>query len=222
MIFISRFRFFFFFYYHTQGILEHRSNFTYFDNNWLCFCFVFPGFRGKQCEENIDDCLGHHCQNNATCIDDVNRYNCMCPPTFTGEMCSDDLDECALRPSVCQNGATCTNTHGGFSCICVNGWTGPDCSKNIDDCAGAACFNGATCIDRVGSFYCRCTPGKTGKPGSINRHTENSSNPLKEHSRNCFFNIFHFAFNHLTGLDSCHKFVILFNFHFKKKKHKIF
>ncbi|ERL92058.1 hypothetical protein D910_09380 [Dendroctonus ponderosae] len=119
-------------------------------------------FRGPNCEENIDDCPGHQCQNGATCIDGVDSYTCQCPSTYTGRYCEQDVDECANRPSPCQNGATCTNSIGGFSCICVNGWTGLDCSVNIDDCAGAACFNGATCIDRVGSFYCRCTPGKTG------------------------------------------------------------
>lgn len=124
--------------------------------------FFQSGFRGANCDENIDDCPGHQCQNGATCIDGINSYTCQCPSTYTGHYCGQDVDECSLRPSVCQNGATCTNSVGGYSCICVNGWTGPDCSVNIDDCAGAACFNGATCIDRVGSFYCRCTPGKTG------------------------------------------------------------
>lgn len=132
---------------------------------WLMHVAMFAytaGYRGKNCEENIDDCPGNLCLNGATCVDDINRYSCLCPPTYMGELCEQDVDECGQRPSVCQNGATCTNSIGGFSCICVNGWAGPDCSVNIDDCAGAACFNGATCIDRVGSFYCRCTPGKTG------------------------------------------------------------
>ena len=128
------------------------------------------GYRGKNCEENIDDCPGNLCQNGATCVDDINRYSCLCPPTYMGELCEQDVDECGQRPSVCQNGATCTNSIGGFSCICVNGWAGPDCSVNIDDCAGAACFNGATCIDRVGSFYCRCTPGKTGMSNVCSTH----------------------------------------------------
>lgn len=122
--------------------------------------FLYLGFTGTNCQENINDCPGHLCQNGATCVDGVNSYTCQCPPSFTGPYCNQDVDECALRPSVCKNGATCTNTHGGFSCICVNGWTGSDCSENIDDCAGAACFNGATCHDRVGSFFCQCAPGK--------------------------------------------------------------
>jgi hypothetical protein len=143
---------------------------TYFICQCVCVYFgntCAAGYRGKNCEENIDDCPGNLCQNGATCVDDINRYSCRCPPTYMGELCEQDVDECGQRPSVCQNGATCTNSIGGFSCICVNGWAGPDCSVNIDDCAGAACFNGATCIDRVGSFYCRCTPGKTGKADQI-------------------------------------------------------
>lgn len=133
---------------------------------YKCDVFIYfwhAGFKGVNCETNIEDCLGNLCQNGGTCIDGINSYTCQCPPTFTGEFCETDVDECSVRPSVCQNGATCTNMVGGFSCICVNGWTGPDCSINIDDCASTACFNGATCIDRVGSFYCKCTPGKTGK-----------------------------------------------------------
>lgn len=128
------------------------------------FCFVFAtGFRGKNCEENIDDCIPHACLNGGSCVDGVNSYTCSCPAQWTGDSCEMDVDECAMRPSVCHNGATCTNSLGSYNCICVNGWTGQDCSVNIDDCAGAACFNGATCIDRVGSFHCQCTHGKTGK-----------------------------------------------------------
>lgn len=146
-------------------------------SNWLIrltnsIDIFFSGFRGQNCEENINDCPGHLCQNGATCVDGIKNYTCLCPSTYMGRFCEQDVDECSQRPSVCQNGATCTNSVGGYSCICVNGWTGPDCSININDCADAACFNGATCIDRVGSFYCKCTPGKTGKSKLVHVHLQ--------------------------------------------------
>lgn len=42
------------------------------------------GFTGQNCEENVDDCPGHGCQNGGTCVDGVNTYNCRCPPEWTG------------------------------------------------------------------------------------------------------------------------------------------
>lgn len=58
---------------------------------------ISPGYRGQNCEIDIDDCPGHLCQNGATCIDGLNSYTCECPPTFTGTLCESDVDECALR-----------------------------------------------------------------------------------------------------------------------------
>ncbi|KAI8429485.1 hypothetical protein MSG28_000120 [Choristoneura fumiferana] len=45
------------------------------------------GYRGQNCEIDIDDCPGNLCQNGATCIDELNTYSCECPPTFTGSLC---------------------------------------------------------------------------------------------------------------------------------------
>lgn len=58
---------------------------------------IVSGYRGQNCEINIDDCPGHNCQNGGTCIDGLNSYTCECPPTFTGEFCGSDVDECAMR-----------------------------------------------------------------------------------------------------------------------------
>ena len=44
-------------------------------------------FTGKKCDVNLDDCIAHACQNNGTCIDDVNGYICNCGYGFTGELC---------------------------------------------------------------------------------------------------------------------------------------
>lgn len=63
----------------------------------ISLTFFFTGFEGKNCEQNIDDCPGHLCQNGGTCVDAVNAYNCKCPPNFTGQFCENDVDECALK-----------------------------------------------------------------------------------------------------------------------------
>ncbi|KAG5847511.1 hypothetical protein ANANG_G00126820 [Anguilla anguilla] len=125
-------------------------------------CLCLPGFNGTKCENNVDDCPGHRCENGGTCLDGVNTYNCQCPPEWTGTFCTEDVDECRLQPNACQNGGTCSNSLRGYNCVCVNGWTGPDCSENIDDCREAACGVGSTCLDRVASFLCLCPVGKTG------------------------------------------------------------
>jgi len=56
------------------------------DNVCCCSCTCAGGFEGDRCETNIDDCPGHQCQNNATCLDGVDRYSCNCPPGFTGKL----------------------------------------------------------------------------------------------------------------------------------------
>lgn len=68
----------------------------------LCSSFFFAvaaalGYQGRNCEENVDDCASHLCQNGGTCIDGVNNYRCRCPPNFTGDYCHIDVDECATR-----------------------------------------------------------------------------------------------------------------------------
>lgn len=52
---------------------------------YTCSCDI--GFKGSNCDINIDDCVAHACQNNATCIDEVNAYSCSCDYDYTGELC---------------------------------------------------------------------------------------------------------------------------------------
>ena len=52
---------------------------------YLCTCSV--GFTGDNCDTDIDDCIAHACQNNASCQDEVNDYSCSCEYGFTGQMC---------------------------------------------------------------------------------------------------------------------------------------
>lgn len=46
-------------------------------------CECQKGWTGKNCDQNINDCLGQ-CQHDATCIDLVSDYYCACAPGYTG------------------------------------------------------------------------------------------------------------------------------------------
>lgn len=52
--------------------------------NFSFRCKCNNGFQGDRCETNIDDCKGHACMNNGSCIDLVEGYTCQCGPGYTG------------------------------------------------------------------------------------------------------------------------------------------
>ncbi|KAK2116956.1 hypothetical protein P7K49_003842 [Saguinus oedipus] len=45
---------------------------------------IAPG--GQRCEINPDDCEDNDCENNATCVDGINNYVCVCLPNYTGPL----------------------------------------------------------------------------------------------------------------------------------------
>ena len=42
---------------------------------------------------DIDECSSQPCQNNGTCINEINRYKCNCPNGFTGTQCKQGKNE---------------------------------------------------------------------------------------------------------------------------------
>ena len=61
---------------------------------------------------SVDPCL-----NGATCVDDIDSYQCLCVNGFSGKQCQLEIDECESDP--CQNGATCVNYVDSFVCTCM-------------------------------------------------------------------------------------------------------
>ena len=55
------------------------------DCTYVC---IFAGYRGDQCNRNIDECIELlPCQNGATCSDSPGSYICQCPLGFSGDNC---------------------------------------------------------------------------------------------------------------------------------------
>ena len=89
-------------------------------------CLCPPGWTGRKCTEEIDECLSNPCMGKVSnCFDYQNGYFCECQNGFVGENCEIDVDECASKP--CRDGAGCVNGRDLYKCICPRGWTGVDC-----------------------------------------------------------------------------------------------
>ncbi|KAH3713144.1 hypothetical protein DPMN_072929 [Dreissena polymorpha] len=96
-------------------------------------CTCDKGFKGQQCDVNIDDCMKHVCVNGATCVDGIGDYTCTCVNNFTGRLCEIQMvngkwtewgnwSECStscgegqvIRTRLCNNP---TPDNGGKYCI---------------------------------------------------------------------------------------------------------
>lgn len=90
-------------------------------------CQCQPGYVGKYCETNVNECLMMPCANGGKCFDLSNDFYCECARGFTGRYCNDEIDECSLKPDLCYNGGTCVNTFGSYECVCPSGYSGKQC-----------------------------------------------------------------------------------------------
>lgn len=54
-------------------------------NRFSCVCA--PGFTGRFCSVNLDDCASRPCLNGARCLDRAAGFRCVCRPGFTGATC---------------------------------------------------------------------------------------------------------------------------------------
>ncbi|KRZ58448.1 Fibropellin-1 [Trichinella nativa] len=142
-----------------------------FENgDYVSFCNCNPGYQGKDCSIDIDECadkVNYPCLNNGMCFNDIGSYHCVCSAKFEGEHCEKKIDPC--HTNLCQNQATCVdldNEINAYECLCKPGFTGKLCETKIDFCEKVTCYYGGECAnlegDQVG-YVCKCKVGFSGK-----------------------------------------------------------
>ena len=106
------------------------------------------------------------CQNQGSCTDGLDSYECSCIGTgYSGTDCETLDGVCHSSP--CLHDGVCLDrgtVEGPYACDCTAvDYAGITCELWIDDCAGVACEHGGTCVDGVRSYACDCdATGYTG------------------------------------------------------------
>ena len=65
-------------FYFTGSPCEHDGICVNTAGSYKCDCK--PGFKGRRCEVNINECESSPCQNEGTCIDERGGFRCICMP----------------------------------------------------------------------------------------------------------------------------------------------
>ncbi|XP_074078926.1 fibulin-7-like [Macrotis lagotis] len=143
--------------------------------------FQLVGSESRLCQENrtwsgqqpfcksIDDCASQPCTNGGTCVDDVQRYICLCPSGWTGNNCQTPATSywVSLSNSSFSRQPRCAeNGQGARQCSCDIGFqmrAGGLC-QDVDECQmfqlnhqNRICVH--NCINLPGSYRCICPPG---------------------------------------------------------------
>ncbi|RMC22989.1 hypothetical protein DUI87_00016 [Hirundo rustica rustica] len=93
----------------------------------LCRCP--PGFSGRRCQHNADDCSPNPCAHGGTCQDGANSFSCSCTLGFGGPRCRRRAGACAPNP--CAHGGTCFTHFSGPVCACAPGFMGVRCEEEV-------------------------------------------------------------------------------------------
>uniref|UniRef100_A0A4W3JXS0 Fibulin-7-like protein n=1 Tax=Callorhinchus milii TaxID=7868 RepID=A0A4W3JXS0_CALMI len=131
--------------------------------------------------KNINECSSNPCKNGGTCVDDINRYACLCPPGWVGYNCDHALFSLTaafsgregLDPSFSRQ-PRCTSVQGSQHCSCDPGFhlsgrediQDPVCLSDVDECElfqreRQARLCAHACVNTPGSYRCTCPPGYT-------------------------------------------------------------
>ena len=151
-------------------------------------CQCLSGFRGLNCEIDIDECASNPCRytggNHNNCIDKPDRYECICQFGYYGDNCQYETNECLSNP--CNNNGECIDLINGWACNCKSGYQLFDnCAVIQDACFdNVKCLHGGTCENGYFGydFTCKCQEGFKGEFCQI-ALDECSSEPCKHEGR---------------------------------------
>uniref|UniRef100_A0A8C2EQH2 Notch receptor 3 n=1 Tax=Cyprinus carpio TaxID=7962 RepID=A0A8C2EQH2_CYPCA len=92
---------------------------TNWNNHYNCSCP--PGYQGKNCRNDIDECRKPgRCLNGRICMNTAGSFRCECLAGYSGRTCEIPTQPCA--PSQCLNGGTCHQTGDHtYDCACLPG-----------------------------------------------------------------------------------------------------
>ncbi|CAH1776672.1 unnamed protein product [Owenia fusiformis] len=140
---------------------------TCFDgvNSYLCDCK--SGFRGTNCEEDINECLEDptSCMANAYCLNRYGSFECDCEVGYElvdgDEPACVDVDEC--KNVKCANHATCEDKVNAYACTCNPGYSGNGTTEclELNECESSPCVSNETCTDGINGYTCD-SGGETG------------------------------------------------------------
>ncbi|XP_071956964.1 putative ferric-chelate reductase 1 [Antedon mediterranea] len=87
------------------------------------------GYTGSTCQTQINECASNPCLNEGVCVDETNRFTCVCPSGYSGDRCESqsNTNVCASMP--CLNGGICINETNEFTCVCPSGYSGNRCES---------------------------------------------------------------------------------------------